>query len=83
MKKALVVGINNYPTYPLLGCINDATAFKSVIESNGDGSPNFDVKFLSDVQTKSELKGLIVDLFEGDSDAALFYFSGKRQIKHT
>ncbi|MFA1822990.1 caspase domain-containing protein [Virgibacillus oceani] len=39
-------------------------------------SPNFDVKFLSDVQTKSELKGLIVDLFEGDSDAALFYFSG-------
>lgn len=76
MRKALVVGINNYPSSPLNGCINDASAFASIIESNGDGSPNFDVKLVTDVPSKSELKGLIVELFNGDSDTALFYFSG-------
>jgi hypothetical protein len=76
MRKALVVGINDYPSSPLHGCINDATAFASVIESNGDGSPNFAVKMESNVKSKSELKGLIVDLFDGDCDTSLFYFSG-------
>lgn len=76
MRKALVVGINEYPISPLHGCINDATAFKHMIESNGDGSPNFDVKMVHNVPTKSELMGLLVDLFEGDTDTVLFYFSG-------
>lgn len=76
MRKALVVGINNYPSCPLRGCVNDASAFASIIETNGDGSPNFDVKLITDVMTKSELKSLIIDLFSGDSDTSLFYFSG-------
>lgn len=76
MRKALIVGINNYPSSPLRGCINDASAFAGIIEANGDGSPNFDVKLNTDVQTKSELKGLIIELFSGDSETALFYFSG-------
>lgn len=76
MRKALVVGINNYPSSPLKGCINDASAFASIIEADGDGSPNFDVKLMTDVQTKNKLKGLIIDLFKGDSDTSLFYFSG-------
>lgn len=80
MKKALVIGINNYPQSPLRGCINDAMAFKSIIETNGDGSPNFDAKVFTDIQTKSELKGLILDLFNGDNDTALFYFSGHGYI---
>ena len=66
MRKALVVGINNYPSSPLLCCINDASAFGSIIETNGDGSPNFDVRIVTDVSTKSDLKGLIIDLFSGD-----------------
>ena len=76
MGKALVIGINNYPTSPLSGCINDASAIASIIESNGDGSPNFDVKLVTDISSKSDLKGLIVDLFNGDSETSLFYFSG-------
>ena len=76
MKKALVVGINNYPISPLKGCVRDASAFGSIIETNGDGSPNFDVKLVTDISTKSELKKLIIDLFGGDSDTALLYFSG-------
>ncbi|MDD4989599.1 MAG: caspase family protein [Candidatus Pacebacteria bacterium] len=76
MKKALIVGINNYPTSPLRGCINDASAFSTIMEKNADGSPNFSVKLETDVPTKAKLKSLIVDLFSGDSDIALFYFSG-------
>lgn len=76
MKKALAVGINNYPGAPLHGCVNDATAFASVIETHGDGSPNFDVRLSTDPQTKAELKSLIADLFSGDSETTLLYFSG-------
>lgn len=76
MRKALVIGINNYPTAPLRGCINDASAFGGIIETNGDGSPNYDVRLITDVPTKAELKGHIRDLFSGDADTALFYFSG-------
>ncbi len=76
MRKALVIGINNYPTAPLKGCVNDATAFATTIEKNGDGAPNFAVKLETDVTTKSQLKTMVRELFEGDSDIALFYFSG-------
>jgi len=76
MKKALVVGINNYPSSPLRGCINDASSISTIIETHGDGSPNFDVRLETDVQTKSELKTMIVELFSGTSDTVLLYFSG-------
>jgi hypothetical protein len=76
MRKALAIGINNYPSSPLCGCINDATAFGGIVETNGDGSPNFSVRLETDVPTKAELKRLIVDLFSGESETVLLYFSG-------
>ena len=76
MKKALAVGIDEYPTAPLNGCINDASALANTLEKNGDGSPNFDVRLLTNVSTKSEFMTAITELFEGDSDIALLYFSG-------
>jgi len=77
MKKALVVGINNYPKpAELTGCINDATELTKLLKTHGDGSPNFDVVLETDVKTKSELKTLISDLFKGTNDIALLYFSG-------
>lgn len=76
MKKALSIGINNYPSSPLRGCINDASGLASIIETDGDGSPNFDVRIETDVPTKSELKTMIVELFSGDNDTVLLYFSG-------
>ena len=76
MKKALVVGINNYPSSPLRCCINDASGVATVLETHGDGSPNFDVRLEIDVNTKSKLKTMIVKLFYGKSDIALLYFSG-------
>ena len=76
MKKALVVGINNYPTAPLLGCVNDASGLATIIETHGDGAPNFDVRLETDVKTKSDLKTMISELFSGSSDTVLLYFSG-------
>jgi hypothetical protein len=52
MKKALIVGINNYPTSPLHGCINDVTEVANLLETNGDGSRNFDVNLRTDVPCK-------------------------------
>jgi hypothetical protein len=76
MKKALIVGINKYPKAPLNGCVNDAEAIAGILRINGDGSPNFGVKLKTDVLTKADLKSLIIDVFKGDNDTALFYFSG-------
>lgn len=86
MKKALVVGINDYPTSPLKGCVNDANSISNVLETNGDGSPNFSVRLLtspSDNINKSNLRKAIEELFTGDADIALFYFSGHGFIKST
>lgn len=80
MKKALVIGIDEYGASSLSGCINDASAFANTIEKNGDGSPNFDVKLKTDIATKSELMTLIKNLFSGDDDIALLYFSGHGHI---
>ena len=55
MKKALVVGIDEYQTCPLSGCVNDAIAISELLETNGDGSPNFDVRSIPNVSTKSDL----------------------------
>src|SRR3989339_2172431 len=76
MKKALVVGIDSYPAAPLNGCINDASAIANTLKKNGDGSPNFSVKLKTNVPTKAQLKTLIIELFSGDNDIALLYFSG-------
>lgn len=86
MKKALVVGINDYPSSPLNGCVNDANSLGTILESNGDGSPNFEIRMITcpstDI-TRSVLREAIEHLFSGDSDMALLYFSGHGYIKST
>lgn len=76
MKKALVIGINKYPSAPLYGCIRDATEFGTLIAYNSDNTVNFDVLLQTDIQRKSKLRELIQDLFSGKNETALFYFSG-------
>lgn len=84
MKKALIVGINDYPSSPLAGCVNDANAIATLLETNGDGSPNFDAKLLiSPGQRISRpiLRESIERLFDSECDMALLYFSGHGHIK--
>lgn len=89
MKIALIVGINYYPSSnPLFGCVNDAYEVKSVLERNGDGSVNFDVKLLTadshkDSIDRGKLKDSIETLFKTDAETALFYFAGHGHIEAT
>lgn len=86
MKKALIVGINDYPSAPLNGCVNDANTIGSILESHGDGSPNFSIKMMTSPNlpiTRSVLREAIEHLFTGDPDMALLYFSGHGYIKST
>lgn len=86
MRKALVVGINDYPSSPLSGCVNDANAISTILESHGDGSPNFGVRLMtcpSTAVTRPTLRAAIEQLFSGDADMALLYFSGHGYIKST
>jgi hypothetical protein len=79
MKKALIVGIDDYKHAPLNGCVNDAITIGSLLETNGDGNPNFSVRSLTSnntIVTSSKLQDAIVDLFSGDAETALFFFAG-------
>jgi hypothetical protein len=78
-RRALVVGIDDYPTAPLAGCVNDAKALEVLLAQNHDGSPNFSVRLLtSDLEsiTRAVLREQIERLFADAADVALFYFSG-------
>jgi uncharacterized caspase-like protein len=76
MKKALVIGINNYPTHPLKGAINDAKIISQLLQVNGNDTTNFEVITLYDIGTKSELLSEIANFFERNADMGLLYFAG-------
>jgi len=50
VRRALLVGIDDYPFGPLSGCVNDAHAMQEVLERNEDGSPNFACQVLTSDQ---------------------------------
>lgn len=88
MRKALVVGIDYYPTATLYGCVNDSYNIKQVLERNSDGTINFDVHHMTatgnhDAITKTHLRQKIQELFSDDSNIALFYFAGHGHIEST
>ena len=80
MKKALIVGIDDYgPPNALTGCVNDAVELAALLEANGDGSPNFDVRRIISSEesvTSEKLHEAIGELFTGDADTAVLYFAG-------
>jgi len=86
MRRALVVGINDYPGTPLSGCVNDATSIAKLLEFHGDGSPNFSVKLLTSPSTpvtRPILREAIEKLFAGDPDMVLLFFAGHGYIRST
>lgn len=84
MRKALVVGINDYPgSAKLRGCVNDATMMAGLLDVHADGSPNFDVRIYTDVKTRSDLRAQIMEVFRHDDEISLFYYSGHGCITDT
>lgn len=77
MKKALVIGIDDYGEgNQLSGCVKDANSISAILKRHKDGSINYSVQLREDVKTKDELKRKIQELFEGDNESALLFFSG-------
>lgn len=80
MKRALVVGINDYAHDSLNGCVNDATSINSLISRNYDDSVNFDTKLITSSPdqkiTAPDLKALVSDLLTKPADMAFFFFAG-------
>lgn len=79
MRKALVIGIDDYQNCRLNGCVNDAVAIANTIERNGDGSPNFSVRCLTSNEsnvTSAVLNNAVSDLFRDDADIVLLFFAG-------
>jgi len=64
MRRALIVGIDEYPRSPLRGCVNDATEISRLLKTHQDGAPNFDCQILTSppfAVTRAILKGKIED----------------------
>ena len=79
MRRALIVGIDDYHQAPLSGCVNDANSVATVLKKHGTGSPNFETRLVtspSDSLTRKELRRAITELFATECDIALFFFSG-------
>ena len=79
MRRALIVGIDNYNQAPLNGCVNDANAMAAVLEAHGTGSPNFQIRLVTSPSqhlTRPKLRSAIEMLFATECDIALLYFSG-------
>jgi hypothetical protein len=89
MRKALIVGIDNYQNIKSLqGCVNDDYNVKSVLERHSDGTINFGVNLLvatdaNSLITRKYLKDKVAELFRDNSDVAFFYFSGHGYLEST
>ena len=90
MRKALVVGIDYYEHLTILdGCVRDAYSVQGVLERHADGTLNFPTPNLligtgpGQVVTRRELKDAVRELYEDDSEVALFYFAGHGYVEDT
>ncbi|MEJ8849559.1 caspase family protein [Variovorax rhizosphaerae] len=81
MKKALVIGIDDYPGHPLRSCVHDAGKVAELLWANGDGSPNFDVDLITSERgdvTNLGLEEAISRFFRSETpvETAVVYFAG-------
>ncbi|OEJ49515.1 caspase family protein [Streptomyces agglomeratus] len=82
MKRALLVGIDQYDKFSALGgCVNDVTALHPLLARNEDGSPNLDCRLATAPRSgqgvgRDELLSRLDSLLAPGSDFALFYFAG-------
>ncbi len=76
-RKALVVGMSNYPRQQeLTACVNDANEVSRLLKKNWDNSGNFQVLKKLNPNTTEDLVMALHDLFNDPNEVALFYFSG-------
>ena len=83
MKRALLVGIDHYPTVgSLSGCVADASALAELLRTHADGGPNFRAELIAGESearevTRDALRDAIASLFDNARNTdLLFYFAG-------
>lgn len=89
MRRALCVGIDEYASASLRGCVSDAERMDSVLRRHQDGSPNFDCRLLTapsgagtDVVTRRVLREHLEHLFRDPAEIALLHFSGHGTVNN-
>lgn len=89
MRRALCIGIDEYDSGPLQGCVSDAERIAAVLRTNYDGTPNFDCRMLTaalgnglNVVTRTVLRENIESLFRDPADVALLHFSGHGTVNN-
>lgn len=79
MRRALIVGLDDYPMCPLQGCVSDAKRLATVLERHHDGRLNFHCDVVTSPPHsvgKAFLRKRLTDLFSQPADVAFFHFSG-------
>jgi hypothetical protein len=80
LRRALLVGIDDYTDSPLTGCVADARGVASVLQRHQDRSPNYDARLVTSDETtinREDLRTFLAELFDNARDATmLFYFAG-------
>lgn len=82
MRRALLIGIDDYPQSPLSGCVADAERMRTVLARNQDNSPNFDCRALLVPRGqerklgRASLRSALERHFAPGPDLAVLHFSG-------
>jgi uncharacterized caspase-like protein len=78
MRRVLLVGMNDYPSAPLTGCVNDAKAMERMLRRHDDGTVNLETELLAS-EEETVTRALREDteaLFTNPADVALLFLSG-------
>ncbi|MGH8753747.1 MAG: caspase family protein [Burkholderiales bacterium] len=79
MRRALIIGLDDYPDFPLHGCVNDAHRLKEVLSRHHNASVNFHCEVITSPHQmvgRPLLRQKVSELFQQPADVALLYFSG-------
>ena len=85
MKRALVVGLDDYPGQKLNGCVRDAQSLARVLSRHHDGQVNFECEVITDPPTqvtRALLRKKITELFKHPADVAFLHFSGHGTVNN-
>jgi hypothetical protein len=79
MRRALVVGIDDYQNQPLTACSSDARRIHERLGTHADGSPNYESLLVCNPEQRVDrvlLEDLIKRTLSKPADQALIYFAG-------
>jgi len=79
VRRALIIGLDDYPQSPLHGCVNDAERLTTVLSRHHDGQVNFHCEVITAPPTtvsRALLRQKITKLFGDPADVAFLHFSG-------